>query len=41
MPIANLRLGVGAATAVIMMLILLAGSIVYLRVFKFAEEDET
>jgi len=38
--IANLRMGVGAATAVVMMVFLLLGSILYLRVFRFAEEEE-
>jgi multiple sugar transport system permease protein len=37
--IANLKLGVSAATGVIMMLLLFAGSIVYLKIFKFEEED--
>ncbi len=38
--IANLRMGVGAATAVVMMVFLFFGTVLYLRVFKFAEEDE-
>lgn len=38
--IANLRMGVGAATAVVMMVFLFLGTILYLRVFKFAEEEE-
>ena len=38
--IANLRMGVGAATAVVMMVVLFLGSVLYLRVFKFAEEEE-
>lgn len=37
--IANLRLGVGAATGVVMMLMLSAGSIVYLRVSGFGEDE--
>jgi multiple sugar transport system permease protein len=37
--IANLRLGVGAATGVVMMIVLLVGSIIYLRVSGFGEED--
>ncbi len=37
--IANLKLGVSAATGVVMMLLLFAGSIVYLKIFKFEEED--
>lgn len=37
--IANLKLGVGAATGVVMLLMLLAGSIVYLRLFRFGRED--
>ncbi len=36
--IANLRMGVGAATGVIMMLILFLGSILYIRLFRFQEE---
>jgi multiple sugar transport system permease protein len=36
---ANLRLGVAAATGVVMMLMLLVGSIVYFRVSGFGEED--
>lgn len=36
---ANLKLGVGAATGVIMMIILFAGSIVYLKLFKFEEQE--
>ena len=39
--IANLRMGVGAATAVVMMVFLFLGSVLYLRVFRFAEEEET
>ncbi len=35
---ASLRLGVGAATGVVMMIMLLIGSIVYLRITKFGEE---
>ena len=38
--IANLRMGVGAATAVVMMVFLFLGTVLYLRVFKFAEEDQ-
>ncbi len=38
--IANLRMGVGAATAVVMMVVLFIGSVIYLRVFKFDEEEE-
>lgn len=37
--IANLKLGVSAATGVIMMILLFLGSIVYLRIFKLEEED--
>jgi len=37
--IANLRMGVGAATAVVMMVFLFLGTVLYLRVFRFAEED--
>jgi ABC-type sugar transport system permease subunit len=37
--IANLRLGVGAATGVVMMIMLLAGSIVYLRVSGFGRDE--
>ena len=37
--VANLKMGVGAATGVVMMLLLFAGSLVYMRVFRFAEED--
>jgi len=37
--IANLRMGVGAATAVVMMVFLFFGTVLYLRVFRFAEED--
>lgn len=37
--VANLRMGVGAATGVVMMFILFAGSLVYMRVFRFEEED--
>ena len=36
---ANLKMGVGAATGVIMMAILFVGSLVYMRVFRFDEED--
>ena len=38
--IANLRLGVGAATGVVMMLMLSIGSIVYLRVSGFGEDEK-
>lgn len=37
--IANLKLGVGAATGVVMLIMLLAGSIIYLRLFRFGRED--
>lgn len=37
--IANLKLGVGAATGVVMTVMLLAGSILYLRVMRFGRED--
>lgn len=37
--IANLRMGVGAATGVIMMLILFLGSILYMRLFRFQEDQ--
>lgn len=36
--IANLKMGVGAATGVVMMVILFLGSLVYLRLFKFDKE---
>ena len=36
---ANLKLGVGAATGVVMMVMLLIGSIIYLRVAGFERED--
>jgi ABC-type sugar transport system permease subunit len=39
--IANLRLGVGAATGVVMMVMLLVGSILYLRVSGFAEDEKS
>jgi ABC-type sugar transport system permease subunit len=39
--IANLRLGVGAATGVVMMVMLLLGSIVYLRVSGFGEDERS
>ena len=38
--IANLKLGVGAATGVVMMVILFVGSVIYLKVFRFGEEDK-
>lgn len=37
--VANLKMGVGAATGVVMMFLLFAGSLVYMRVFKFADEE--
>ena len=37
--VANLQMGVGAATGVVMMFLLFAGSLIYMRVFQFAEED--
>jgi len=37
--VASLKMGVGAATGVVMMLLLFAGSLVYMRVFRFATED--
>lgn len=37
--IANLRMGVGAAAGVIMLLLLLAGSMLYIRVSGFGRED--
>ena len=37
--VANLKMGVGAATGVIMMAILFVGSLVYIRVFRFDEDD--
>ena len=36
---ANLKLGVGAATGVVMMVMLLIGSIIYLRVAGFGREE--
>ena len=36
--IANLKMGVGAATGVVMMCLLFVGSIIYIRLFKFDEE---
>jgi multiple sugar transport system permease protein len=36
--IANLRMGVGAATGVIMMAMLFLGSILYIRLFRFQED---
>ncbi len=38
--IANLRLGVGAATGTVMMVLLLIGSIIYIRVSGFGQEDK-
>lgn len=37
--IASLKMGVGAATGVIMMLLLFAGSVIYIKLFKFEEEE--
>jgi ABC-type sugar transport system permease subunit len=37
--VANLKMGVGAATGVVMMFLLFAGSLVYMRVFRFATEE--
>jgi len=37
--VANLKMGVGAATGVIMMAMLFVGSLVYMRVFRFDEEE--
>jgi ABC-type sugar transport system permease subunit len=37
---ANLRLGVAAATGVIMIALLLAGTIVYVRVSGFGREEK-
>ncbi len=37
--IANLKLGVGAATGVVMMVMLLLGSVLYLRLMRFGKED--
>ena len=39
--IANLRLGVGAATGVVMMVMLSIGSILYLRVSGFGEDEKS
>ena len=39
--IANLRMGVGAASGVIMLLLLLAGSILYIRISGFGREDKS
>lgn len=36
--IANLKMGVGAATGVVMMFILFIGSLIYLNLFKFEED---
>ncbi|MEO7246010.1 MAG: sugar ABC transporter permease, partial [Rubrivivax sp.] len=36
--IANLKMGVGAATGVIMMCMLFVGSVVYIRLFRFDED---
>lgn len=38
--IANLKLGVGAATGVVMMVILLLGSVLYLRLMRFGQDDQ-
>jgi multiple sugar transport system permease protein len=38
---ANLRLGVGAATGVVMMIMLFLGSVVYLRVSGFGDDERT
>jgi ABC-type sugar transport system permease subunit len=38
--IANLRMGVGAAAGVIMLLLLLAGSVLYIRISGFGREDK-
>ncbi len=37
--VANLRMGVGAAVGVVMMFLLFAGSLIYMRVFRFDEDD--
>ena len=37
--VASLKMGVGAATGVVMMLLLFAGSLIYMRVFRFASEE--
>lgn len=39
--IANLRMGVGAASGVIMLLLLLAGSMLYIRISGFGREDKS
>lgn len=39
--IANLRMGVGAAAGVIMLVLLLAGSMIYIRVSGFGREDKS
>ena len=36
--IANLKMGVGAATGVVMMCLLFVGSVIYIRLFKFDED---
>ncbi len=36
--IANLKMGVGAATGVVMMFLLFFGSVIYIRLFRFEEE---
>jgi ABC-type sugar transport system permease subunit len=37
--VASLKMGVGAATGVVMMFLLFAGSLIYMRVFRFASEE--
>ena len=37
--VASLKMGVGAATGVVMMFLLFTGSLIYMRVFKFAEDE--
>jgi ABC-type sugar transport system permease subunit len=39
--VASLKMGVGAATGVVMMFLLFAGSLLYMRVFRFASEEGT
>jgi len=36
--VANLKMGMGAATGVVMMALLFVGSLIYMRVFRFDEE---
>jgi len=38
--VANLKMGMGAATGVVMMALLFVGSLIYMRVFRF-DEDPT